>query len=141
MVDNGTGNRSQRFGVHPRRARENAIIDECEGELVDSGVLASRSWVEKLPMVRILGRMAPSLLKDEKLRENLVLLIGIISAIIVFIIVYPLLAQLGGTVSDIFSGKPKSPRSSDRPSLGLEPIPRRVLLGQGDLHCGTTYQP
>jgi len=109
MVDNGTGNRSQRFGVHPRRSRENAIIDECEVELVDSGVLAAGSWLQNLPLVRVLGRMAPSLLKDEKLRENLVLLIGIISAIIVFIIVYPLLAQLGGTVSDIFSGKPIVP--------------------------------
>lgn len=109
MKDSEPESHTRKFGVHPRRVRENAIIDECEGELVDSGVLASGSWIEELPLVRIMGRVAPSLLNDEKLRENLVLLLGIISVIIVFIILYPILVQLGGSVSGIFSGEPLVP--------------------------------
>jgi hypothetical protein len=97
------------FGVHPRRVRVNPIIDRCENELVDSGILGSRSWVEEIPLIRYLGRIAPHLMRDQKLRENILLAIVILSLIICLIIIYPLLQDLGASLGGIMDGKPLVP--------------------------------
>jgi hypothetical protein len=97
------------FGVHPRRVRENPIIDECEDELVDSGLLEPRGWVDDIPLLRHLMRMMPSYLTDDRLRENATILIVLLAMVISFIIIWPLLRDLGGALGGILGGEPLVP--------------------------------
>jgi hypothetical protein len=97
------------FGVHPRRVRVNPIIDRCENELVDSGILGAKRWFDDLPFISYLESLVPSLLNDEQTRDYIILTITILILVISVIIIFPLLSRLGTTLFDIFGGEPLVP--------------------------------
>ncbi len=111
----------QRFGVHPRRERHNAILDECEEELLESGVLDPPSIFDRLGPFGFVRHLFPrflrSLLETGDTTQQAFAMAIIIAFMFGVVLLAPWLGKaVGGifsgtvgTISDIFSGKPLVP--------------------------------
>ena len=111
------------FGLRPRRERQHAIIDECEEELLESGLLAAGSYLDFLdrlgPLSYLKGplqhllRMIPVIAGDEDGFRLLMACGAGIMIVIALILAWPHIAKgvegLGGTLGEMLSAKPLVP--------------------------------
>ena len=111
------------FGLHPRREREHAIIDDCEERMIDSGVLEAGEYFDFLdrlgPLSYLKGplthlqRMMPAAVSDRD-TFNMLLAGGVVLVMLaVVLLAWPEIAKtvggFGNILGEMLSGKPLVP--------------------------------
>ncbi len=114
---------TRRFGVHPRRQPYNAVIDDCQEQILASGVMEHRTSLDFLDQMGPLSHLKGPLnclqlilQRGSSDRDVLTLIVYCLAALAflaLFALAWPeisgLIKGLAGTLGDMLGGKPLVP--------------------------------